>query len=76
SRASLVVDAPQGTVQSPDPGPVDFAAQHLELHARPTPGRFESDGAVDVSLRLAKAAVPRLDALAGSSDPADIDLDT
>ncbi|BAU90362.1 hypothetical protein MPPM_1757 [Methylorubrum populi] len=76
SRASLVVDAPQGTVQSPDPGPVDFAAEHLELHARPTPGRFESDGAVDVSLRLAKAAVPRLDALAGSSDPADIDLDT
>ena len=76
SRASLVVDAPKGTIQSSDPGPVDFAAQHLELHARPTPGRFESVGAVDVSLRLAKAAVPRLDALAGSSDPADIDLDT
>lgn len=76
SRASLVVDDPTGKVLSADLGPVDFAARHLELHARPTPGRFESDGAVDVSLRLAKAAVPRLDALAGSSDPADIDLDT
>ena len=76
SRVSLVVDAPKGSVQSPDPGPVDFAAQHLELHARPTPGRFESEGAIDVSLRLAKAAVPRLDALSGSADPADIDLDT
>ncbi|MEH3118458.1 MAG: DUF2125 domain-containing protein [Methylorubrum populi] len=75
SRASLVVDGPKGTVLSPDPGPVEFAARHLELHARPTPGRFESDGAVDVSLRLARAAVPRLDALAGSADPADVDLD-
>ncbi len=76
SRASLVVDAPKGVVNTPDPGPIDFAANHLELHARPTPGRFATDGAVDVSLRLAKAAVPRLDALAGSPDPADIDLDT
>lgn len=75
SRASLVVDGPKGTVRSPDPGTVDFAARHLELHARPTPGRFASDGAVDVSLRLAKAVVPRLDVLSGSADPADIDLD-
>ncbi len=76
TRVSLVVDGPKGTVLAPEPGTIDFAAGHLELHARPTPGRFESDGAVDVSLRLAKAAVPRLDALVGSSDPADVDLDT
>ncbi|WP_232630615.1 DUF2125 domain-containing protein [Methylobacterium sp. Leaf118] len=76
SRASLVVDGPKGVVTAPDPGPIDFAVGHLELHARPTPGRFATDGAVDVSLRLAKAAVPRLDALTGSADPADLDLDT
>ncbi|MBD8907593.1 DUF2125 domain-containing protein [Methylorubrum zatmanii] len=76
SRASVVVDGPKGRVLGADPGPIDFAAQHLELHARPTPGRFESEGAVDVSLRLAKAAVPRLDALSGDTAPADIDLDT
>ncbi|GJE74055.1 DUF2125 domain-containing protein [Methylorubrum suomiense] len=76
TRASVVLDAPKGVVNTPDPGPIDFAARHLELHARPTPGRFASDGAVDVSLRLAQAAVPRLNVLAGSTDPADIDLDT
>lgn len=76
SRVSLVVDGPKGAVIAPDPGPIDFAARHLELHARPTPGRFESDGAVDVSLRLAQAAVPRLAALSGSDAPADVDLDT
>ena len=76
SRASVVLDGPKGVVNTPDPGPIEFAARHLELHARPTPGRFATDGAVDVSLRLAQGAVPRLDALAGSPDPADIDLDT
>lgn len=75
TRASLVVEGPKGRVTAPDPGPIDFAASHLELHARPTPGRFATDGAVDVSLRLAKGAIPRLDALSGSADPADIDLD-
>ena len=78
-RASLVVDRPKGRVleseRPGDPGPIDFAANHLELHARPTPGRFETDGAVDVSLRLAQARVPQLDAAVGSADPADVDLD-
>ena len=78
-RASLVVDQPKGRVrgseQPGEPGPIDVAAKHLELHARPTPGRFDTDGAVDVSVRLAQAQIPQLDAAVGSADPADIDLD-
>lgn len=75
-RASVVVDTPKGRVTGGDPGPVDFSAEHLELHARPTPARFASEGAVDVSLRLAKGAFPQLDPLLGNTDPADISLDS
>ncbi|MGT2481716.1 DUF2125 domain-containing protein [Methylobacterium oryzae CBMB20] len=58
-----------------EPGPIAVSGRHLELHARPSPGRFESDGAVDVSLRLNQAAVPQLDGLTGTQDPADLALD-
>jgi hypothetical protein len=75
TRASLVVDNPDITVTGAEPGPIAVAGRHLELHARPTPGRYESDGAVDVSLRLSQAAVPQLDALTGTRDPADLSLD-
>ncbi|MEE7447579.1 hypothetical protein MRF4_06990 [Methylobacterium radiotolerans] len=75
TRASLVVDNPDITVKGAEPGPIAVSGRHLELHARPSPGRFESDGAVDVSLRLNQAAVPQLDAFTGTQDPADLALD-
>ena len=74
-RASLVVDAPAVTVAGATPDPVAVSARHLELHARPTPGRFDSDGAVDLSLRLSQALAPMADALIGNADPADLTLD-
>ena len=75
TRASLVVDAPNVTVTGADPGPIAVTGQHLELHARPTPGRYESEGAVDLSVRLIQAVVPQLDALTGNPAPADASLD-
>ncbi|GJE60145.1 DUF2125 domain-containing protein [Methylobacterium trifolii] len=75
TRASLVVDAPRIGVAGAAPEPVAVSAKHLELHARPTPGRFESDGAVDVSLRLMQAMAPMADAFVGNADPADLALD-
>lgn len=74
-RASLVVDAPKGTIRSAAAEPVAFAAGHLEFHARPTPARFASDGAVDLSLRLAKTQLPLVDAFVGNTDAADLSLD-
>ncbi|MET0257852.1 MAG: DUF2125 domain-containing protein [Methylobacterium sp.] len=74
-RASLVVDRPKGSVRGGEPGPIDFSAEHLELHARPTPGRFASDGAVDLNLRLADGLVPQLDPLLGNADPLEASLD-
>ncbi|MCE4222558.1 DUF2125 domain-containing protein [Methylobacterium sp. C25] len=74
-RASVVVDGPKGSVRGGLPGQVDFAAKHLEMHARPTPGRFESDGAVDLNLRLTDGVFPMLDPLVGNADPIGASLD-
>jgi hypothetical protein len=75
TRASLVIDAPKVAVTGPGVQPVSLAGRHLELHARPNPARFEAEGATDVSLQLAQAAVPALDALTGNPAPLDASLD-
>ncbi|MCJ2088630.1 DUF2125 domain-containing protein [Methylobacterium sp. E-005] len=75
TRASVVMDDPKVNVTGAETGPIALSGQHLELHARPDPGRYESEGAVDVSLRLVQAAVPQLDALTGTQAPADLALD-
>ncbi|PIK74085.1 DUF2125 domain-containing protein [Methylobacterium frigidaeris] len=74
-RASLVTDGLKGTVTGADPSPIDFTVGHLELHARPTPGRFATDGAVDLSARVLRAGLPLLDPVLGGPEPADIALD-
>ncbi|MEL6059960.1 MULTISPECIES: DUF2125 domain-containing protein [unclassified Methylobacterium] len=75
TRASVVMDDPKVTVAGAETGPIAVSGRHLELHARPDPGRYASEGAVDVSLRLTQADVPQLDALTGTQDPADLALD-
>lgn len=75
TRASVVMDDPKVAVTGAETGAIDVSGQHLELHARPDPGRYASEGAVDVSLRLTRAEVPQLDALTGTQDPADLALD-
>ncbi len=74
-RASLVADGLKGAVTGADPSPIDFTVDHLELHARPTPGRFAADGAVDLSARVLRAGLPVLDPILGGTEPADIALD-
>ncbi|AWB21388.1 DUF2125 domain-containing protein [Methylobacterium currus] len=74
-RASLVANGLKGAVTGADPSPIDFTVGHLELHARPTPGRFATDGAVDLSARVLQAGLPLLDPVLGGPEPADIALD-
>ena len=74
-RASVVADGAKGVVRGAGPEPIAFETQHFELHARPTPGRFESEGAVDTSLRVNRIRLPLVDAALGNADPADLALD-
>jgi hypothetical protein len=79
TRASLVVNGAKGTIRGSGPEPtalpIDFASDHLEAHARPTPARFATDGAVDLNLRLTKTTIPVIDPLLGNADPLDLALD-
>ncbi len=75
TRASLVVDAPKVSVSGDVPQPISVAGKHLEIHARPDPVRYASDGAVDVNLQLAQASVPVLDTQTGNTAPVDASLD-
>jgi hypothetical protein len=70
-RLATVIVNPQfetPTGQSP------LKAASLELHGRRNPGRFASDGVIDVSLSAKTAILPALDELAGNETPADIEL--
>lgn len=75
TRASLVIDGPTVSVSGGLAQPVSVTGRHLELHARPNPARYTAEGAVDVSLQLAQAAIPALDAMTGGSAPVDSSLD-
>jgi hypothetical protein len=75
TRASLVVDGPRVAVTGAGLQPVSVAGRHLELHARPNPARYEAEGAVDLALQLADAAIPNLDALTGNSAVLNASLD-
>lgn len=75
TRASLVVNEPKVSVAGAEPQPVAITGKHLELHARPSPARYESDGAVELNLQLSQAAIPLLDALTGSGAAVDSSLD-
>jgi hypothetical protein len=74
-RASLVANDAKGSVRGAEPDPIDFDTKHLEFHARPTPGRFATDGAVDTSLRVTGIRLPLADAALGNTDPADLAVD-
>ncbi|KQP77589.1 hypothetical protein ASF60_06310 [Methylobacterium sp. Leaf113] len=74
-RASLVANDAKGSVRGAGADPIDFDTGHLEFHARPTPGRFASEGAVDTSLRVNRIRLPLADAALGNVDPADLALD-
>ncbi|KQU21089.1 hypothetical protein ASG63_05585 [Methylobacterium sp. Leaf94] len=74
-RASVVANGAKGVVRGAGPEPIAFDTQHLELHARPTPGRFESEGSIDTSLRANRIRLPLVDAALGNADPADLALD-
>jgi hypothetical protein len=70
-RASLVARAPQLRVTG-GPEPLVLASESLNLHLRPSPA---AEGAVDIAANLAGARLPALDAFAGGTEPADLQID-
>ena len=73
-RLSVTLDEPVLTAASPG-GPARSArAARAEIGLRSVPGRPAADGAFDLAVKISGAAVPDLDALTQSADPAGLDL--
>lgn len=70
-RLSTVITDP---VVEGGSGDLPFRAASLEIHARRNPTRPASDAVTDIALKARAASLPVLDAYAGNSAPADIDL--
>ncbi len=73
-RFALVVTGPNGTLTTPGRADETWRAAQFEAHLRRNPARPASDQAVDLALSAKGAVLPGLDALLGSSDAGDLDL--
>jgi hypothetical protein len=72
-RASLVAQAPSLRITGL-PEDLVLSSDTLSLHLRPNPTRG-AEGAVDIAASATGARVPRLDALAGGPEPANLQID-
>jgi hypothetical protein len=71
-QLAVVMDGGEVQVAGATPEPIRAAADRLEVYARPSPS--QTDASVDLVVRAAGAAVPALDALLGSPEPASLEL--
>lgn len=71
-QLSAVMQGADWRVLGIAPDPITATADRVELYARPSPSR--TDESVDVVARASRAAVPLLDRLVGSPEPADLEL--
>lgn len=73
-RISLVTQGPRVTVAGAGPD-ISARAGLVEAHLRPDPRQPAAEAAYDVAIEAKGAAVPLLDGLTGSAEPADLALD-
>jgi hypothetical protein len=71
-QLAVVMEGGAVEVAGATPEPVRAAADRVEIYARPSPS--QADASVDLVARAAGAAVPALDALLGSPEPASLEL--
>jgi hypothetical protein len=74
-RVSLITDGASLRATGIAPAEIVGSAERLEAHVRPDPARFGTEGAYDVALSAAKAAVPALNELVGGDEPLDLGAD-
>lgn len=73
-RLSLIVNEPNATLKSPGKADEGWRATGLEVHLRRNPTRPATDQAVDLALSAKGSVLPAIDALLGTSDPGNVDL--
>ena len=73
-RISLVLAEPSASLTAPGLSPESWRANALELHLRRNPTRPAADQAVDLAIAAKGSVMPALDALLGTSEPGDVDI--
>jgi len=73
-RVSLVLAEPSASLTAPGLSPETWRASALELHLRRNPTRPATDQAVDLAITAKGSVLPALDALLGTTEPGDVDI--
>lgn len=73
-RLSLVVAGPSASLTAPGLTTESWRATSLEAHLRRNPTRPAADQAVDLAIAAKGSILPALDALMGTDEPGDVDI--
>lgn len=73
-QLSIVVNQPNAVMKAPGFADETWRANELQLHMRRNPTRPEAEQAVDLALSARGSVWPAVDALLGTSEPGDVDL--
>lgn len=73
-RLSLVVADPSASLSAPGLATESWRATSLEAHLRRNPTRPATDQAVDLAIAAKGSVLPALDALMGTTEPGDVDI--
>jgi hypothetical protein len=73
-RVSLVLTGPSASLTAPGLSPETWQATALEAHLRRNPSRPAADQAVDLAITAKGSVLPALDALLGTTEPGDVDI--
>ncbi|PTM40827.1 DUF2125 domain-containing protein [Bosea sp. 124] len=73
-QVSLVLTAPSASLTAPGLSPETWQATALEAHLRRNPTRPAADQAVDLAITAKGSVLPALDALLGTTEPGDVDI--
>lgn len=73
-RVSLVLTGPSASLTAPGLTTETWQATALEAHLRRNPMRPATDQAVDLAITVKGSVLPALDALLGTTEPGDVDI--
>lgn len=73
-QLSIVMNQPSAVLKAPGFTDETWRAAELQLHIRHNPTRPEAEQAVDLALSAKGSVLPAIDALLGTAEPGDVDL--
>ncbi|MGO4673282.1 DUF2125 domain-containing protein [Bosea sp. 2YAB26] len=73
-RFSMVLVEPNATLTAPGASDETWRANQLDVHLRRNPARFATEQVADLALTAKGSVLPALDALLGTTEPGDVEM--